>query len=158
MPPVSDGRPSEHPTATAWLTDWLETGPIRTDGLRTVLLVGEPATAQLLATRLPAADVTVADRHTPVGGEFDLVALVDARAVADPSELRAAAGALRGDGTLLVLTGGHPAGSAGFVPAGWDAATVGLQLVAFDDLTDGATRSSAPPRRWLRATYRRVGR
>jgi hypothetical protein len=150
-----DRRPPDRAPAVAWLTDWLEIGPVPTEDLRQVLIVGEPASEDVLAARLPGAHV-VAGLDIPVDADFDLVAVVGA--VAEAAELRAAAAAVRVDGTLLVLTHGaaHPVD--GLLPAGWDPAVAGLRLVAFDDLTDGSGSTAGRPRRWLRATYRRMSR
>jgi len=153
MRPLPGRREANCPPALAWLTDWLEIGPVRTDGLRNVLVVGDSAGAGLLATRLPDADVVTAGRDTPVGGEFDLVAVVGA--TPRPAEVLAAAAAVATGGTLLVLAPGDASAVTDFSPSGWDPAAADLQLVAFDDLTDGASRSPGPPHRWLRATYRR---
>jgi hypothetical protein len=150
-------RVSDRPPARPWLADWLETGPVPADGLRRVLVVGDLADAELLAARLPDAHVVIADRHASVGDGFDLVAVVGIGA--DAAEVLAtAAAAVRDGGALLVLTRGGTHSVGGPLPAGWDAAAAGLRLVAFDDLTDGAGSTVGRPRRWLRATYRRVSR
>jgi hypothetical protein len=149
-----DRRPPDHAPALAWLADWLETGPVPPDRLRRVLVVGESAGADLLSARLPGAHIA-AGLGEPVGDGFDLVAVVAAGTAA---ELRAAAAAVRAGGVLLVLTPSAAQPLAGAVPAGWDPAGAGLRLVAFDDLTDGAGSTAGQPRRWLRATYRRVSR
>jgi len=150
-----DRRPPDRAPSLAWLADWLETGPVPSEDLRRVLVVGDRAGADLLAARLPGAHV-VAGPEIPLGADFDLVAVVGAGAGA--AGLRAAAAAVRAGGTLLVLTPGaaHPVD--GPLPPGWDPAATGLRLVAFDDLTDGSGSTGGRPRRWLRATYRRVSR
>src|SRR5947209_8576578 len=143
-------------TAQPWLADWLETGPVRPEMLRRVLVVGEPADAELVAARAPTAHVAVVDRLRTAGdgGRYDLVAVVDrpwpGRARTD---LAAAADAVAPGGMLLVIAGAGRSET----PIGrpWDPAAAGLRLIAFDDLIAAvAADDDAEPRRWLRATFR----
>jgi hypothetical protein len=49
-----DRRAPDRAPAFSWLVDWLETGPVPVDGLRRVLVVGEPG-----------AETTISPGHAP---------------------------------------------------------------------------------------------
>ena len=158
-------RPSRPPPAKPeaahpLLVDWLETGPVTVDRLRRVLVLGDRAGADLLASRAPAAQVDRDDVPVDDGEGYDLVAVVGWPPPG--ADMAALTAAVADGGALLLITpvradaSGATGRAAGPV-VGCGAA--GLLLVAFDDLSESAgadTRSGQ--RRWLRATCRRVSR
>src|SRR4051812_16728945 len=157
--PCGAGRPfpaSPSRRAHPLLADWLETGPVVPDGLRRALVLGDPAGAELLARRVPAAQVG-SDRETPADGErYDLVAAV--RVPGGDADPAALAAAVADGGTLLLI---EPAdGNAGIATAAarLSGTGTGMQLTAFDDLSGTGADPAGRPRRWLRATFRRGSR
>lgn len=158
-------RPLSPPAAAAaqaqahpLLVDWLETGPVAPEALGRVLIVGDPAGAELFSGRAPAACVDSVARLRPGDGGYDLVAVLDwPGSGSDAADL---ANAVADGGTLVLIASvGHDETGTSSASVGTLSAlgSAGLQLVALDDLSE-TEGTSGGRRRWVRATYQRVSR